>query len=98
MGQGQSEIAIEKLKSAAERGDWLCLKNLHLMTFWLPTLEKELQSLDFHEGFRLWLTAEPHSKFSPTLAELCLKVNLFSRLKLIFLNTRVFLFIETGHL
>ncbi len=44
------------------------------MTFWIPTLEKELASLSPAEGFRLWLTAEPHPKFSPTLAETCLKV------------------------
>lgn len=78
MGQGQSEIALEKLRSAAEKGEWLCLKNLHLMTFWLPILEKEFTSLNLHEGFRLWLTAEPHAKFSSTLAELCLKVWSFS--------------------
>ncbi len=50
------------------------LKNLHLMTFWIPTLEKELSALTPAEGFRLWLTAEPHPRFSPTLAESCLKV------------------------
>jgi hypothetical protein len=24
------------------------------MTFWLPTLEKEIQTLNQHENFRLW--------------------------------------------
>ena len=42
MGQGQAEVAIEKLKQSAKSGSWLCLKNLHLMTFWIPILEKEL--------------------------------------------------------
>ncbi len=74
MGQGQSEVALEKLASAAAAGEWLCLKNLHLMTFWIPTLEKELAGLKLHEKFRLWLTAESHLKFPSTLIESCLKV------------------------
>ncbi len=74
MGQGQAEVALEKLRLAASNGDWLCLKNLHLMTFWLPLLEKELQGLNAHEKFRVWLTAESHPKFSPILTETCLKV------------------------
>ena len=74
MGQGQAEVAIEKIQQAAQDGSWLCLKNLHLMTFWIPTLEKELASLDLHEDFRLWLTAESHQKFSTSLLESCLKV------------------------
>ena len=52
MGQGQAEVAIEKIQKAAEEGSWLVLKNLHLMTFWIPTLEKELANLDLHQDFR----------------------------------------------
>ncbi|PSN45379.1 Cytoplasmic dynein 2 heavy chain 1 [Blattella germanica] len=74
MGQGQVTIALEHLHTAARQGSWLCLKNLHLMTYWLPTLEKELKSLEAHENFRLWLTAEAHLKFSAILAQSCLKV------------------------
>lgn len=74
MGQGQAQVAIEKLHLAAQNGSWLVLKNLHLMTFWIPTLEKELAKLDLHHDFRLWLTAESHLKFSTSLLESCLKV------------------------
>ena len=74
MGQGQAEVAIEKIQEASKEGSWLCLKNLHLMTFWIPTLEKELSSLELHPDFRLWLTAETHQKFSTSLLESCLKV------------------------
>lgn len=74
MGQGQSEIAVSKLREFAQNGHWLCLKNLHLVTAWLPTLEKELNSLAPHKDFRLWLTAEPHPKFSPILLQSSLKV------------------------
>ena len=39
MGQGQAGVAIQL--DCAINGEWLCLKNLHLVTAWLPTLEKE---------------------------------------------------------
>jgi len=40
MGQGQAEVAMQLLQECATNGEWLCLKNLHLVTAWLPTLEK----------------------------------------------------------
>ena len=40
MGQGQADLAVHMLKECARNGDWLCLKNLHLVVSWLPVLEK----------------------------------------------------------
>lgn len=40
MGQGQADLAVQMLKECAHNGDWLCLKNLHLVVSWLPVLEK----------------------------------------------------------
>ncbi len=40
MGGGQNDYAIELIKDAAQKGKWVCLKNLHLVTAWLSTLEK----------------------------------------------------------
>uniref|UniRef100_A0A4W3JIK2 Dynein cytoplasmic 2 heavy chain 1 n=1 Tax=Callorhinchus milii TaxID=7868 RepID=A0A4W3JIK2_CALMI len=74
MGQGQADIAIQTLKECARNGEWLCLKNLHLVTIWLPVLEKELNTLEPHTGFRLWLTAEVHPKFTPILLQSSLKI------------------------
>lgn len=74
MGQGQSDIAMQLLKDCARDGEWLCLKNLHLVTAWLPTLEKELNSLQPHDKFRLWLTAEVHLKFPTILLQSSLKI------------------------
>lgn len=45
MGQGQTDLAIKELHLAAKQGDWLCLKNLHLVMHWLPVLEKEINTL-----------------------------------------------------
>lgn len=62
------------LLEAAEQGNWLCLKNLHLMISWLVQLDKMLQSLKPHKEFRLWLTTEPHDNLPDSLIKSCLKV------------------------
>ncbi|KAG8523219.1 Cytoplasmic dynein 2 heavy chain 1, partial [Galemys pyrenaicus] len=74
MGQGQADIAIQMLKECARNGDWLCLKNLHLVVSWLPVLEKELNTLQPKDTFRLWLTAEVHPNFTPILLQSSLKI------------------------
>ncbi|XP_071483964.1 LOW QUALITY PROTEIN: cytoplasmic dynein 2 heavy chain 1-like [Diadema antillarum] len=74
MGQGQADIAMQLLQECSRNGEWLCLKNLHLVTAWLPVLEKELNSLSPHENFRLWMTAESHPKFPTILLQSSLKV------------------------
>lgn len=74
MGQGQIDMALEKLKQGAQLGHWICMKNLHLVTHWLDALEKEIKALNPHESFRLWLTTEPHDQFPKILLQSCLKV------------------------
>ncbi|XP_061575223.1 dynein cytoplasmic 2 heavy chain 1 isoform X3 [Cololabis saira] len=74
MGQGQADLALATLRECSRNGDWLCLKNLHLVTAWLPLLEKELNALCPKATFRLWLTAEVHSRFPPILLQSSLKI------------------------
>uniref|UniRef100_A0A3Q3WZD5 Cytoplasmic dynein 2 heavy chain 1 n=1 Tax=Mola mola TaxID=94237 RepID=A0A3Q3WZD5_MOLML len=74
MGQGQADLALATLRECSRNGEWLCLKNLHLVTAWLPLLEKELNLLHPKAGFRLWLTAEVHPRFPPILLQSCLKI------------------------
>lgn len=74
MGGGQNETAIELIKNAASKGEWVCLKNLHLVTSWLPSLEKEIKMLKPDKKFRLWLTSEPHGKFPSILLQSSLKI------------------------
>ncbi|ESN99131.1 hypothetical protein HELRODRAFT_66985, partial [Helobdella robusta] len=74
LGQGQTDTAIQLLKSCANKGEWLCLKNLHLSISWLSVLEKEFKSLEPHENFRLWLTSEAHQNFPAVFLKTCLKV------------------------
>ncbi|KAI6079846.1 Cytoplasmic dynein 2 heavy chain 1 [Aix galericulata] len=74
MGQGQADLAIHTLKECARNGEWLCLKNLHLVIPWLPVLEKELNTLQPQPNFRLWLTTEVHPEFTPVLLQSSLKI------------------------
>lgn len=74
MGQGQGELAISLLRDAAKSGHWLCLQNIHLVVNWIPVLQKELMSLNFHENFRLWMITESHLKFPASLLENSLKI------------------------
>ena len=71
MGGGQQETAIKLLNGAAVNGEWVCLKNLHLVVAWLPTLEKAIAALHstMHKDFRLWLTTEPHRDFPAILLQ-----------------------------
>jgi dynein heavy chain 2 len=74
MGQGQANKALELLNDCAANGQWLCLKNLHLVIPWLSVLENKLNSLQPHDNFRLWLTTEAHVKFPHILLQNSLKV------------------------
>ncbi|KAK3531386.1 hypothetical protein QTP70_018186, partial [Hemibagrus guttatus] len=74
MGQGQADVALQVLRECVCNGEWLCLKNLHLVTQWLPLLEKEVNNMRPKAGFRLWLTAEVHPNFTPILLQSSLKI------------------------
>lgn len=51
-----------------------CSTSLPPHPAWLPSLEKELNSLEPHRNFRLWLTTEAHPKFPPILLQSSLKI------------------------
>ncbi|KAK0416096.1 hypothetical protein QR680_012296 [Steinernema hermaphroditum] len=75
MGQGQQTIALETLRKCAAEGEWLCLTNLHLVTSFIPELQKELSLLkQRHERFRLWLTTEPDDRFPSVLLQEATKI------------------------
>ena len=76
MGGQQCATAITMVREAAKNGNWLCLKNLHLVVHWVPQLEKELSSLTLpaNSTFRLWLTTEQHPAFPTILLQQSLKL------------------------
>lgn len=74
MGGGKQDEALRLVRWAAERGAWVCLKNLHLVAPWLPTLYKELATLRPDPGFRLWLTTELQEDIPAILVQSALKI------------------------
>ncbi len=58
--------ALRLLKIAATEGKWLCLKNLHLVVAWLPTLEKvQGSTLTRPSPVRTLLFLDPELRLSP---------------------------------
>jgi dynein heavy chain 2 len=74
MGGGQQEEAMNLLRRCSKQGEWLCLKNLHLVIPWVSVLEQELNLLQPHKDFRLWLTSEAHDEFPSILLSSALKI------------------------
>jgi len=72
MGQGQEQIALNALKEAAEKGNWLMIQNVHLMTEWMREFERALEvavDSDPHADFRCFISSEapglPHQEIIP---------------------------------
>eukprot|EP00798_Chlamydomonas_sp_ICE-L_P021926 gene21926-28972_t len=66
LGQGQSPVATRLIEDGLREGHWVFLANCHLMTSWLPTLDKLIESFESknpHENFRLWLSSSPSQDF-----------------------------------
>jgi len=63
MGQGQEKIAMNALKDAALKGNWLMIQNVHLMTDWMKEFERALEiavdDKDTHPDFRCFISSEP---------------------------------------
>ena len=80
MGADQTEAALNLVESAVVNGCWICLKNVHLVSHWLPTLERTVDQLltdsdsEATSRFRLWMTAEPLSTLPLTLLQRCKKI------------------------
>lgn len=80
MGTDETEKAAEFVRQAAQNGHWICLKNVHLVTGWLPVLDRLINQLsgeesdDLHVDFRLWMTAEPVSTLPLSLLQRCKKI------------------------
>lgn len=81
MGQGQEAPAEAVVKRFSKEGGWVMLQNCHLMSSWVPRLERllEVVSEDAHEDFRCFISAEPPPMASmrnmpESLMQSCIKV------------------------
>ncbi|XP_050308267.1 LOW QUALITY PROTEIN: cytoplasmic dynein 2 heavy chain 1-like [Anthonomus grandis grandis] len=74
MGEGKEALALTKLETCRNSGKWLILKNLHLVSCWLPTLAQNVKHKVSSTAFRLWLISETTDKFNAVLAQNSLKI------------------------
>jgi dynein heavy chain len=81
MGQGQEPVAESVVTRYAKEGGWVMLQNLHLMSSWVPKLERLLEVVaeDAHENFRCFISAEPPPipswvNMPESLMQSCIKV------------------------
>lgn len=62
----QAPIASKLIQDGMAAGHWVFLANCHLMTSWLPALDKLVEGLEArkpHPDFRLWLSSSPSPLF-----------------------------------
>uniref|UniRef100_A0A1B0A9K7 Cytoplasmic dynein 2 heavy chain 1 n=1 Tax=Glossina pallidipes TaxID=7398 RepID=A0A1B0A9K7_GLOPL len=74
IGRGMEKKALEIVKRAAELGQWVCIKNFHLVPDWLFELNKELDDFKKSEDFRLWLICESTQGFNEAIIYKYVKV------------------------
>ncbi|KAM8717355.1 hypothetical protein ACLKA7_004106 [Drosophila subpalustris] len=74
IGRGSEQRALLALQQAAAEGQWLCIKNVHLVPEWLPQMERRLGEVRKSPDFRLWLLCESTKGFSESAVYKCLKV------------------------
>uniref|UniRef100_A0A3P9NGZ4 Dynein axonemal heavy chain 8 n=1 Tax=Poecilia reticulata TaxID=8081 RepID=A0A3P9NGZ4_POERE len=74
MGQGQEVHARKLIKTSMTEGGWVLLQNCHLgLEFMDELLETVTVTEAVHNTFRVWITTEPHNKFSITLLQSSIK-------------------------
>jgi dynein heavy chain len=79
MGEGQDVVAQRAINAATTNGSWVLLQNCHLGLDFIDTLEDLLLRLRAPEStcspdFRLFITTEPHPRFSIGLLQMSTKV------------------------
>uniref|UniRef100_A0AAV2K4G4 AAA+ ATPase domain-containing protein n=2 Tax=Knipowitschia caucasica TaxID=637954 RepID=A0AAV2K4G4_KNICA len=74
MGQGQEVHARKLVQKSIAQGGWVLLQNCHLgLDFMDELLETITVTEPMHDSFRVWITTEPHDKFSITLLQCSIK-------------------------
>ncbi|BET02170.1 Dynein, axonemal heavy chain [Nesidiocoris tenuis] len=61
LGQGQEIVAERAIETGAKLGHWIILQNIHLVTRWLPSLDKKMEAAQQkpHPDYRLFISSEP---------------------------------------
>ncbi|KAG1668463.1 hypothetical protein FOA52_005236 [Chlamydomonas sp. UWO 241] len=77
LGQGQAPVATRLIEDGLREGTWVFLANCHLMTSWLPKLDKLIEAFEsksLHPDFRLWLSSSPNPHFPIAILQRSIKM------------------------
>ena len=76
MGQGQEIVASRFVDQDSVTGCWTLFQNCHLDLKFLEEMEMWLSNTltEFNEGFRIWVTVEPHPEFPIGLLQMSIKL------------------------
>jgi len=68
MGSPEAFDVVDKeLRKASKSGQWVLLKNVHLVPAWLSEVEKKIYNMALDKEFRLFMTMENSPKIPTTL-------------------------------
>ncbi|XP_075954128.1 dynein axonemal heavy chain 8-like [Anarhichas minor] len=74
MGQGQEVHARKLLQTSITEGGWVLLQNCHLGLEFMDELLETISTAEtMHDTVRVWITTEPHDRFSITLLQSSIK-------------------------
>jgi dynein heavy chain 1 len=60
-------LVDEAIRKSSKSGQWVLLKNVHLVPAWLVTLEKKIYNMTLDKEFRLFMTMENNPRVPSTL-------------------------------
>jgi dynein heavy chain len=83
MGEGQEKYARKSIDEGRETGGWALLQNCHLGLGFMNGMDEDFKNASkmeasgektVDEGFRTWITCEPHKDFPINLLQMSIKV------------------------
>lgn len=58
IGKGLESTVLDLVNEAAINGNWICIKNAHLLANWMQKLDIELKKINPKVGFCIWIITE----------------------------------------
>lgn len=74
VGKGQEASNLSLVQRAAEKGEIVCVKNVHLMPQFLQKIELKLKSIEIHQKFKIVYVCETEKNIPKNLLNRCKKL------------------------
>lgn len=74
VGKGQETTNLNLVQRGAEKGEIICVRNVHLMPQFLQKIELKLKSVEIHEKFKIIYVCETDKNIPKNLLNRCKKL------------------------